>query len=155
MDPAAAQTPSLSLSGGSGAPGATVTLGVSLSSNGGTQPASIQWDFGYSSTDLSPASGTYYATGAATSAAGKSATCNTISAGDIRCVVAGINTTAIGNCVIASVTFQIAAGTTDTSTAVMLTNLSPPMAAAVLSPSPPVARQLLSTSRPQPRYPRT
>jgi len=100
---AAAQTPSLSLSGGSGAPGATVTLSVSLNSNGGTQPVSVQWDFNYSPTILSPASGTYFATGAAASAAGKSASCNNISAGDVRCLVAGINTTAIGNGVVASV----------------------------------------------------
>src|SRR5580693_5115105 len=83
---AGAQTPSLSLSGVSGSPGATVTLSVSLNSNGGTQPASVQWDFNYSTTDLSPASGTYFATGAAASAAGKSASCNNISAGDVRCL---------------------------------------------------------------------
>jgi Cohesin domain/FG-GAP repeat len=117
---AVAQTPSLSLSGGSGAPGANVTLSVSLNANGGTQPSSVQWDFSYSSAVLGPASGTYYATGATASAAGKSATCNTISPGDIRCVVAGMNATPIGNGVVATVTFQIAAGTTATSSPVTL-----------------------------------
>ncbi|HYL92444.1 MAG TPA: cohesin domain-containing protein, partial [Alphaproteobacteria bacterium] len=123
-DRAAAQTASLSLSGDSGAPGASVTLSVSLNSNGGTQPAALQWDFNYSTTDLSPASGTYYATGAAASAAGKSVTCNTVSAGDVRCLVAGINATAIGNGVVATVTFQIAAGTTATSSPVALVGAS-------------------------------
>src|SRR6266849_1522919 len=121
---AVAQTPSLSLSGGSGVPGANVTLSVSLNSNGGTQPASVQLDFSYSSADLVPASGTYYATGAAASAAGKSATCSTISPGDIRCIVAGINTTPIGNGVVATVTFQIAAGTTAQSSPVTLVGSS-------------------------------
>ena len=105
-----AQTPSLFLSSGSGVPGASVTLSVSLNSNGGTAPAAVQWDFKYSTTDLSPASGTYYATGPAASAAGKSASCNAISAGDIRCIVAGISSTVIGNGVLATVTFQIASG---------------------------------------------
>jgi hypothetical protein len=121
---AAAQTPSLSLSGGSGAPGASVTLTVSLNSNGGTPPAAIEWDFSYAGSVLSPGPGTYYTTGAAASAAGKSATCNVISAGDVRCVVAGLNTTAIGNGAVAKVTFQIAAGATIASSPVALTSPS-------------------------------
>src|SRR5947207_12717506 len=88
------QTVSLSLSGGSGAPGATVTVGVALNSSGGALPAAVQWDFIFVSSDLSPASGTFYATGVAALAAGKSATCNLISPGDLRCLVAGINATA-------------------------------------------------------------
>src|SRR5438309_1427754 len=91
------QTVSLSLSGASGAPGASVTVGVSLSSSGGAQPAAVQWDLLFVSSDLSPASGTFYATGVAALAAGKSASCNLVSPGDIRCIVAGINATAIGN----------------------------------------------------------
>src|SRR5689334_4276257 len=108
------QSVSLSLSGGSGAPGASVTVGVNLSSSGGAQPAAVQWDLLFVSSDLSPVSGTYYATGSAASAAGKSATCNIVSPGDIRCIVAGFNTTGIGNGSIATVTLQIAAGTANT-----------------------------------------
>src|SRR5229473_7808105 len=73
---ASAQTPALSLAGASGAPGSTVTVSISLSSNGGTQPAGVQWDLTYSSSDLSPAAGTYWATIGAASAAGKQASCN-------------------------------------------------------------------------------
>ena len=98
---ASAATPALSLSGASGAPGARVTFSVSLNSSGAL-PASIEWDMLYSTSDLSSVTGTYYATGAA----GKSATCNGISAGDIRWIVSGINTVAIGNGVLATVTFQ-------------------------------------------------
>jgi len=116
----AAQAPSLSLSGASGAPGATVTLAVSLNLGTGTAPSSVQWDLDYSTSDLSLASGTYDATGAAASEAGKSVHCNSIAAGDVRCIISGINTTGIGNGVVATVRFQIHPGTTDTSTPVSM-----------------------------------
>jgi len=114
------QSASLSLSGGSGAPGATVTLDVSLNPTTGTPPVSVQWDLTYSTSDLSLVTGTYDANGTAGTAAGKVVDCNIISAGDVRCIVSGINTTSIGNGVLATLTFQIASGTTDTSTAVSL-----------------------------------
>jgi len=117
---AAAATPSLSLSSASGAPGSTVTLDVSLNSVGSPLPAAVQWDLTYSTSDLSLVTGTYYGTGAAGSGAGKVADCNSISAGDVRCIVSGIDTTAFGSGVVATLTFQIAAGTTDTSTPVSL-----------------------------------
>src|SRR5271155_5581587 len=78
---ATVQTPSLSLSGASGAPGATITLNVSLSPGAGTLAASVQWDLTYNSTDLSLVTGTYDGTGSAASGAGKLADCNSISAG--------------------------------------------------------------------------
>jgi putative Ig domain-containing protein len=120
---AVAQTPSLSLSRGSGAPGANVTLTVSVNVNGGPPPSSVGWDFSYSSADLRPASGMYYATGPAANAAGKSAVCRLISAGDIRCIVAGINRAAFGNGIVATVTFQIASAPPDLSSPVKVTNL--------------------------------
>ena len=122
IDSTAGQTASLSLSSGSGAPGATVTLNVSLATNG-TLPAAVQWDLLYSTSDLSPGAGTFYATGAAATLAGKQATCGTPTSGDIRCVVAGFNSTAIANGVLATVTLQIAPTTTSTSTQVTLSNL--------------------------------
>ncbi len=118
------QSASLSLSTGAGTPGGTVTLDVSLNPGTGPAPASVQWDLTYSASDLSPVAGIYYATGAAGSGAGKSVDCNSMSSGDIRCIVFGASTTAIGNGVIATLTFQIASGTTDTSTAVSVTNLA-------------------------------
>src|SRR5580765_5037009 len=120
------QTVSLSLSGGSGAPGATVTVGVGLSSSSGALPAAAQWDLLFVPSDLNPVSGTYYATGAAASAAGKIATCNLVSPGDIRCIVAGFNSTAIGNGSIATITLHIATGTTSSSSVVSLAGLSAP-----------------------------
>ena len=115
---AAAQTSSLALSGASGPPGSTITLAVSINVAGSTPPTAVQWDLTYSSSVLSLVSGSFYATGAASSGAGKSVTCNPISATDVRCIVSGINTTAIGSGVLASLTFKIASGATETSTAV-------------------------------------
>jgi len=122
VDRAAAQTASLSLSGGSGFPGSNVTLNVSLTING-TLPAAVQWDLLYSTADLNPEVGTFYASGAAATVAGKQATCGTLVPGDIRCIVAGLNSTAIGNGILAAVTLQIAS-TTDTSILVTLSNLA-------------------------------
>jgi hypothetical protein len=122
--PAVVQTPALSVSGVSGAPGATVVLSVALNSSSGTLPASIQWDLTYSSSDLSLVTGSYDAIGGAGSAAGKVADCNSISAGDVRCIVSAINTTAIQSGVLATLTFQIVAGTTDSSTPVSLVNVA-------------------------------
>ncbi len=122
VDRAAAQMGALSLSSGSGAPGASVTLSLSFQANG-TQPAAMQWDFTYSRTDLSPAAGTYFTTGGAASAAGKQVSCNAVSPGDVRCLAAGLNATAITNGVIATITFQIKS-TTDTSSPVSVTNVT-------------------------------
>ena len=114
------QAASLSLSGATGTPGSTVTLNLSFSTSGGTVPASLQVDLMYSPGVLLPATGTYYATGSAASAAGKSAACNAISSGDIRCLISGINTTSIGSGVVATIKFQIAPGTTSASTPLSL-----------------------------------
>jgi len=66
--PMAAQNPSLSLAGGSGAPGSLVSLNISLSANGGAQPAGLQWTLNYSQADFSSVS---VDIGAAATAAGK------------------------------------------------------------------------------------
>jgi hypothetical protein len=76
----------------------------------------------YSTSDLSLVTGTYHSVGSG-SAAGKAADCNLISAGDVRCILSGINTTTIGSGAVASLTFQIAGGTTDTSTQVSMANV--------------------------------
>jgi hypothetical protein len=114
---AMAQTPALSLTGGSGTPGNDVIVGVNLTP-GSTPAASVQWDISYSSSVLSLVTAPYDAIGAAGSAAVKSAACNAISAGDVRCIISGLNTNGIGSGAVATITFKIAAGTTDTSTPV-------------------------------------
>src|SRR5579871_411202 len=113
---AAAQA-TLTLSGGSGAPGASVTVGVNLVTNG-TQPAAVQFDLLYAPGDLSPASGTFWSTGSSASNAGKSVSCSNPSSGDVRCIVAGFNTTAITDGSLASVTFVISSTTSNTLSAI-------------------------------------
>jgi len=117
----AAQT-SLSVSGASGVPGSNVTLALSLANATGLSPAAIQWDLEYASSDLSLAQGSYYATGGAAAAAGKSAICQMISAGDIRCLVAGLSAETLGPGVLATIQFEIAPTTTNQSTQVSLVN---------------------------------
>ena len=117
-----AQTGALALSSGSGAPGASVTLNLTYQANG-TLPAAMEWDLTYPSADLSPAAGTFYTIGTAASAASKSVICALISPGDIRCIVSGLDTTAIASGGIAAITFQIAS-TTDTSASVSLVNVA-------------------------------
>jgi hypothetical protein len=114
--------PSLAVSSASGVPGATVALNVNLGSNSGVLPASVQWDLSYSASELIPTTGTFYATGAGASGAGKVAQCEVISAGDVRCIIAGIDTTGIGNGTLATLSFRIAAGATGTSTPISLVN---------------------------------
>ncbi len=114
-----AQTGVLSLSSGTGAPGASLALSVSLQTHG-TLPAALQWDLIYPSGDLSVAAGTYYTTGAAASAAGKSVICQLVGPGDVRCLVTGLDITPIGAGALAGITFQIA-NTTDVSAPVNLT----------------------------------
>ena len=116
---AMAQSPALSLTGGTGTPGGTVAVGVSLTP-GSTPAASLQWDLTYASSVLSLVTAPYDTIGAAGSSAVKSATCNAISASDVRCIISGLNTTGIGNGAVATLTFKIAAGTSDTSTPVSL-----------------------------------
>jgi hypothetical protein len=116
---ATVQTPSLSLTGASGTPGATITLSVNLSPGAGTLAASVQWDLTYNSNDLILVAPTY-ATGSAASEVAKLADCNSISATDIRCIISGLNQTAIENGTVATISFEISPSTTDTSTLVSL-----------------------------------
>lgn len=120
---AAGQASALSLSGGAGSTGGTEVISVALTS-GNPAPASIQWDLTYNGSELSPISGTYYTTGAAAAAAGKSTSCNSLSANAVRCLVSGLNARALGGGVIATITFQIAAGTNDSASPIETQNVS-------------------------------
>ncbi len=113
-----AQTASLTLGSGSGAPGGNVSLNLALST-GGTQPAALQWTLQYSSADITGVSGSI---GAAANSAGKSLTC-TNATGSTQCVIFGFNQTAIANGALAQLTFTLAPGTTSTSTAIQVTQV--------------------------------
>ena len=64
----------VALSSGSGTPGSTVTLSLTMSATGGAQPSGLQWTMGYSSSDITSVVETI---GSAASAAGKSLQCAT------------------------------------------------------------------------------
>src|SRR5579863_6756573 len=113
-----AQTASLTLGSGAGAPGSNVTLNLTLAA-GGTQPAALQWTLQYSPSDIS---GVTAAIGAAANSAGKAVTCTTAS-GSALCVIFGLNQSIIGDGPVAQLTFTLAPGTTSPSTAIQVTQV--------------------------------
>jgi hypothetical protein len=108
----------MSLSGGSGAPGTGVVLNLSMSDPNSALPASLQWVMTYSTTDFSNIN---VAVGSAGTAAGKTISCNNFG-GTSTCVLFGINETPIASGVVATVTLTVAASTLDTSSSVQLTS---------------------------------
>ncbi len=124
------QTAALSLSSGSGNAGGTVTLNLSLSATV-TQPAALQWTLKYSPTDFTAA--TVAAASDATSA-GKSLTCSA-AVGSETCVLVGMNSTLIGNGIVATVVLTVSPTTPDTSSAVQLTNTGASSSAGITIPS--------------------
>ena len=101
------QSVSISIGSGSGTPGSTVSLPVTLSSAGGALPAGLQWTFSLPSN----ITGLSVATGSAATAAGKTVTCN----GPI-CIVFGENNNTITNGTVATATFTLASALTQTQT---------------------------------------
>jgi hypothetical protein len=99
-----AATPSIDLGSGSGSRGTTVQIPITLTNVTGTSIASIGMDIGYDTNVL----GSLVASiGPAGSAAGKSVSTSTPSPGVFRIGILGFNTTAIGEGVVAYVTFTI------------------------------------------------
>src|ERR1017187_3661289 len=101
---------SLVLSSGSTVPGGSAALNLSLASPVGSEPASMQWTFSYPSASIT--SFTVVA-GPALTAVTKSITCNGNSSA-YMCIAYGMNSTAIQNGVVATVTLTLAAGARST-----------------------------------------
>ena len=78
--------------------GGSVVVPINLVSSGGAQAAALQWSLSYSS----DVAGVTFVAGTAAANAGKSLVCN-----GKTCLIYGINTTAISDGVVATVTFQI------------------------------------------------
>jgi hypothetical protein len=113
---AMAQQVVLSLNSGSSVPGGSTTLNLSLTTTGGAQPAGAQWTLTYSPSDIS---GISFAPGAASSAAGKSITCSSIS-GSTTCIDVGMNSNVIADGVLGLATVTLAAGTVDSSASIQM-----------------------------------
>jgi hypothetical protein len=115
----AQQTVTLSLSSGSAPPGAVVTLNLSLSGSTGDPPAALQWTLAYSPIDFSSTS---VAAGPSASAAGKLVSCNNNVPGVSNCVLWGLNSSAISNGVVATVSLTVSPSTRSTASVIQLPN---------------------------------
>jgi hypothetical protein len=104
-----AQTGGLSLSAGSALSGGTAVVNLSLS--GGKSPAGLQWTLPYAATDIS---NVIMTAGPVLTAAGKSLTC-VAGPGTYTCLASGLNTSAIGDGVVATanITVTLASGATN------------------------------------------
>jgi hypothetical protein len=112
-----AQNVTLSLASGSGSPGGTVTLNISLNATSGNQPSAVQWILSFSTPDFSSIG---VVAGSAATAAGKVVSCGS-GVGTSTCAVWGMNSTAIQNGVVATVTLTLSASTVNTSSSIQLT----------------------------------
>src|SRR5581483_9753691 len=108
----------LSIATGSASAGTTVSLPVSFSGSGNSISA-LQWTINYSAGDFANVDVSVGPPAAATS---KSVQCSAASAGQYACVVMGLNQDAIADGVIATVNLTVSAGTTNSSSTILLTN---------------------------------
>jgi trimeric autotransporter adhesin len=126
-----AQGLSLSLSSSSANRGASTTLNLSLGVTTGGQPASLEWTVTYSPTDFSSAG---VAAGPAATQASKSVFCENLT-GSMQCILSGLNSGTIPNGVVATVSLNVSASTSNTSSPVKI--LAPaaanPSAGAILA----------------------
>jgi hypothetical protein len=106
-----AQTESLVLSSGTAAANGTIALNLTLSSPTGSEPASLQWVFTYTSSSISSIAVSVSGTAAT---AGKNVSCVPTS-GKLSCVAYGMNSTPIANGIVATVNVTLASGVTSAS----------------------------------------
>ncbi|MCC6345117.1 MAG: hypothetical protein IT166_23150, partial [Bryobacterales bacterium] len=111
---------SLTLAPGSAQPGDTIPLNLSLSGTStGIQPASLQFSLAYNTAEFSAIT---VNPGTAATSAGKSITCNP-SSGQVMCMVFGINTTGMGDGVVAVASVTLSTSSASTSRAIQLTGV--------------------------------
>ena len=107
-----AQSVTLSLASGSGTPGGSVILPLTITSAGGAQAAGIQWSLSYPS-DITGVTVNF---GNSATTAQKSLYCN-----GTQCLMAGFNTTIIPDGTVATATFQIASNPSATTIPIQIT----------------------------------
>lgn len=115
--PSFAQQTTISLGSGSTTPGGSASVNLSLTTATGAQAAALQWTMTYPQNDIVSVA---VAPSNASTAAGKNVTCNS-SAGRTSCILFGTNTTALSSGVVATATFNVAAGTLDTLAPIQVT----------------------------------
>src|SRR6202011_4321989 len=104
------QTPSLTLSAGSGAQGSSVPLNLSLNAPTGQAPTALQWTLSYAPGNIVSVN---LVNGAALTGAGKTLNC-TAQVGSVACLASGMNANSIGNGVVAVVTVTLSASSSPT-----------------------------------------
>ena len=107
----------ISLAAGSGTPGSTINLNISVTTTGAL-PASLQWTMTYASGNLSSIVVT---PGSAATAAGKVVSCAGV--GTITCILFGINTATISNGVVAVAAVTVAPGNVSNSSPIGLSGV--------------------------------
>lgn len=130
--PAQAQTPTavISASNGSGLPGATgVDITVDLTNTNGSEVAGINFDLTFDSARISLASGSCSPGGFAvllnpTVDASKDVSCSSPSAGTLRVIIFGLNSTLIADGNLVTVTFNVSGGASPGTFALGLTNVA-------------------------------
>ncbi len=114
----AADAASLSLNTATTNPGGSVNLNLSIDvSQVSTNVAGVQWDLLFNSGDITNVTA---ANGAVATAAGKTTSCNMVSAGDFRCLVYGTNANIISSGVLSILTFTVSNSVTNTSIPIQL-----------------------------------
>jgi hypothetical protein len=108
----------ISLSSGTGIPGATTALNINLNAST-SQPAMLQWEMNYSPADISLIT---VSAGTSATLAGKTVICSSIGTGRIRCLVYGMNGTPVPSGTVAVATVALMGSTTSTSTSIALSN---------------------------------
>jgi hypothetical protein len=108
----------ISLSSGTGIPGATTALNINLNAST-SQPAMLQWEMNYSPADISLIT---VSAGTSATLAGKTVICSSIGTGRIRCLVYGMNGTPVPSGTVAVATVALFGSTTSTSTSIALSN---------------------------------
>ena len=116
---ASGQSVTLSLSAGTGSPGAAVPLTLALSGSG-VSPSGLQWTMKYSTADFATVT---MMAGSAATAAGKQLSCQN-SVGSSTCVLWGLNTTAISNGAVATVSVTISPTITRTSSSLQFSGVA-------------------------------
>jgi hypothetical protein len=118
--PALAQQATLALGSGNAAQGGSANLGLTMTTSGGEQPASVQWTMTYPAQDIASVNVT---AGTSDAAAGKSISCSS-TPGSTICVTYGMNSTVIADGNLANATFVVAPGAPDLSAAIQVTGVS-------------------------------
>lgn len=114
------QTGGLTLGNGSTTPGGSVAVNLTYQSTGTTAPSGLEWTLSYPSSVVSNVTVT---AGAVATAAGKAVTCNPAT-GSVTCIAYGLNSTALANGTVATVTLAVSTSATNQTAAINVVNTS-------------------------------